>query len=160
MARTQSRAAVPAGWEVAHRPRGGDCLLSISATSGQGSGVRLRGRNGDCASARRRHANQFQRDVECFGRAVPPINSAATIEVRRNFNVIDSNELHRHSLKLAPVVWCYRLSEEPHCEAVIHLARPPWDRCGRLELRAGIRRGQRRRSGSRQRRRSQEDRSA
>ena len=39
--------------------------------------------------------NQFQRDVECFRRAVPAVDSAAAIEVRRNSNVIDSNELHR-----------------------------------------------------------------
>src|SRR5580704_12748948 len=39
--------------------------------------------------------NQFERDVEGFRRAVPAVNSAAAIEVRRNSNVIDSNELHR-----------------------------------------------------------------
>ena len=39
--------------------------------------------------------NQFQRDVECFRRAVPAVDSAAAIEVRRNSNVIDSDELHR-----------------------------------------------------------------
>jgi hypothetical protein len=39
--------------------------------------------------------NQFQRDIECFRGAVPAVDSAAAIEVRRNSNVIDSNELHR-----------------------------------------------------------------
>jgi hypothetical protein len=34
--------------------------------------------------------NQFQRHVECFRRAVPAVDSATTVEVRRNSNVIDS----------------------------------------------------------------------
>src|SRR5205085_2591737 len=40
-------------------------------------------------------ADQFQRDVECLCRAVPAVDSTASVEVRRNSYVIDSNELHR-----------------------------------------------------------------
>src|SRR5689334_11705633 len=39
-------------------------------------------------------ADQFEGDVEGFGGAVPAVDSAAAIKVRRNSNVIDADELH------------------------------------------------------------------
>src|SRR6267378_5669443 len=39
-------------------------------------------------------AHQFERDVERVGRAVPAVDAAAAVEVRRDADVIDPDELH------------------------------------------------------------------